>query len=343
MNNTRRRMLDVPTVKAHDTEDRAKGALKFLARHKSSVTMTEAQIRQIRTTNSHSSSPIYEMYTRIANDEYTFNQNLFLNFKDVSESIPEILIFPHSSINAKELGMAVPDELNKAWVNITPVLGKTIDRDSIVITDIPELHSMVVRTFLSMTYYQNKVWLNPNLIAFIIESYSMAITKLLQQLYNLNPQEVVKVQIHVAYYYACLVSTDRVEQHNLQYPPILNRCGFLGSIPDILSTLEVTSKVLDGEPQSTKDLAKLIAACGIDRLKNLTGQQIYTTFARNGADSYVMLVATDYPPYWVYQLMRMASGYKNFLISNIFRMSSLKKGLDKFIDTLRTTNLTLER
>ncbi len=343
MKNTQRRLIDIPTVKVHDVEKRAKDALKFIATNANSILLSNMQVGYIKTLRSHASSPIYEMYSRIVTDQATMNQYMFLNLKNVQESVPAILVYPQLSVNAKELDIDVPEVYNKNWINVTPVIGKMVDRDTLVVSDIPELQSLVVRSYLSMTYYQNETWLNPNLVSFVIESYSMAIAKLVQQNYNLNPNEFVVVQILAAYYYACLLSPDRLNQGDLEYPPILNRCGFLGGINDILTVLHKAVPEDMDEPNSMTDLGIIIKNCGIDRLSKIDGAHLYTAFAKNGADAAVMLIAADYPPYWVYQLMRMSSGYKNFMMSSLLKMPSLKRNYDRFIDTLKTTNLNTGR
>ena len=47
-----------------------------------------------------------------------------------------------------------------------------------------------------------------------------------------------------------------------------------------------------------------------------------------------MIVSMYYPPYFFYQLLRVASGYKNPILSGIIKVLGLKKKLDMLCDDI---------
>ena len=67
-------------------------------------------------------------------------------------------------------------------------------------------------------------------------------------------------------------------------------------------------------------------------MKSYSPQMLYRSISISSIDSSTMIIAADYPPYWLYQLMNVASGYKNPVISGIVKTLNLKNKLMTLAD-----------
>jgi hypothetical protein len=60
-------------------------------------------------------------------------------------------------------------------------------------------------------------------------------------------------------------------------------------------------------------------------------------FSRTNAEAQSMVFALDYPPYWVYLILKTLSNDKNPIIATIFRISDLKKKAMLFASDLKSS------
>ena len=337
------RLLDVPAIKAHDVEGQIPEIVRFLVKNQNISQLKQEQLAYLRAIKSHTGTPIYDIYTRILSDPIQWAQFLFLNLKDIGDNMPTALLSPDLSINAFESDIDMPEDYRKCWINITPTLGRSKTPGEIVVSNIPELQSIVVRAFLCMTYFENENWLNQNLLSFIVESYTIATSAALSQAYNLDIAELVTVRTYIAYAYSLLCSPAKIQYDGgFEYSPILHRCTFLGSLPDILGRISEVSSAIEGQT-TIKLITAMLKASNMDKFKNIDTRTLYVLFTRGNSETGVAEIAVEYPPYWVYLLLRLESGYKNFAMKNAFKSTNLKRRLEEFVDGLVTSQLKLSR
>ena len=336
------RLLDVPAIKAHDVEGQIPGILRFLVENRTTQLKPE-QLSYLRSIQSHTGTPIYDLYTRILSDPVQWAQFLFLNLKDISDNMPTALLSPNMSINTFESDIDMPEDYRKCWINITQTLGRSSIPGDIVVSNIPELQSIVVRAFLCMTFFENENWLNQNLLSFIVESYTIATSAALSQAYNLDIGELLTVRTYIAHAYSLLCTPTVIKYDDqLEYSPLLHRCTFLGSLPDILGRLSEVSGAITGQT-TIKMIATMLRESNMEKFKNIDTKTLYVLFTRGNSEIGVAEIAVEYPPYWVYLLLRLESGYKNFAMRNAFKSTNIKRRLEGFVDGLVTSPLKLKR
>jgi hypothetical protein len=234
----------------------------------------------------------------------------------------------------------VPAQLQKCWINITPITSiKDSYNGTLNITDAAAFASMVVRAALCSSYIDNDVWMNPRLESIIVESYAITISHVLRQAFNLSYEEEKFVQTLFAAYYCQMLSGG---QSNLALPPLLGRCQFLGAASDIIARMEDIKPYRDNNGNDMLNPVKICSILnqiGPARMKTFQPTQLYRFMSSSSIDSQTMMIAMDFPPYWVYQILRIASGYKNPVMSNVLKLNvSMKQKVTQFANELQTSN-----
>lgn len=342
MKNENHRFLDVPAIEVRNLEQSYSRILSFLVKNKN-IQLTENQLQSIRELKSHTGTVIYDLYTRIMSDPKNWNEIMLLNCREAGEDIPVQLLAPELNLNPRELSMNVPEDYNKTWINITHLLGRRTTRDRLEISNIPGLHELIVRAFLCQSFYSNETWLNPNLLTFIVESYTMAISTNISQAYNLDLNDIKLLQTYIAHIFSKLCSTDLIELEDFSYSPILNRCSFLGTIQDITGRIEDVSKNLSDKLSPYDNLLEMIKESPIVKLHRLDSITLYSLASRGLSIDNDRLIMLEYPPYWVYTLLTSVSGHKSVTISKMMKMTAMKREFENFMKGLLISNLSPRR
>ena len=339
-------LFDTPYAQAKDLANKSVQALTFLIKNGPYVILPENQMSDIASAKLFSSTPMSKMFQDICSSG-KLNNFTFLNFSQLKDSIPEAISYDEITIDGKVIpGTPVPAQMQKCWINLTPVLSaKDSYHGSLILTDMAAAASMVVRAALCQTFNDVPgMWLNPKLSAEVIECYASIAGHVCRQTYNLNFEEQKFVETLFATYMAQVLGP---EDGDLKIPPLLLRCTFLGSANDIIGRLESINQYREVGGDSVlrpADICKIIAKAGPPRMSNFLPQNFYRSMSSSSLDSQTMLVAIDYPPYWVYQMLRNVSGYKNPLISTAMRMNlKLKNLMTQFGTELQASGTIVER
>ena len=333
-------LFDTSFAKARSISSMAQNAVPFLIKNGPLVVLQDNQIRELESTRIYSSTPISKMFQDITNAG-KLNNFVFTNLARFAKDIPEILALDDITVDGKAIpNTPVPAQFQKCWINITPITAvKDSYNGTLNITDAPTLASFVVRSALVSTYLDNDIWLNPRLAAIVIESYSMTVTHVLRQAFNLSYEEEKFVQTLFAAYYAQMLGDASC---SLKIPPMLLRCSFLGSIQDITERLESINQYRDNNGDDILTpikICNILKKCGPVRMQKFEPTMLYRFLSSSSIDSQLMMVAIDYPPYWVYQMLRIASGYKNPVMSNVIKLNGqLKTKVNQFATELQASN-----
>jgi hypothetical protein len=253
----------------------------------------------------------------------------------MTKDIPELLSFSDITIDGAWLQPAPPEELRKVWINLTPYISKRRGpNDELVVSDVYALAQLLLRGALVASYHDSDFWLTPHLAPMVIQSYARACAGVISRMTAIDMNEHKVVETWFAAYYAQLMGGETLD---LKYPPLLNRCQFLGSTADIKARLEQGEELRkqSGSDRLTLELVMaILTTTGSDRLKHVDLGMLRRSFAMQSSDATVMTMALEYPPYWVSQLYNTASGSRNFVIkSNLFDMG-LKTPILKFLEEL---------
>ena len=317
-------------AKASGLESKAKQALPFLIKNQKNVIFDTSMQKSLADIRSYLRNPLTELYQKIIDGD-KLNQFTIMSFDNVSVDIPTILTLNDVTVDGKAIGVELPDFLNKPWINLTPFIGK---RDSyngmLYINDAPAMCGLFVRGALSVSYNDSDNWLPPKLSSFIVESYSMTLASLIAKPYKLTYEDLKFVQTLFAARMAQLVGDTH---DDLVTPPLLYRCPFLGSALDIKDRLDRIQHLRDNDGDSILTIRNIVDILNktIPRLSEYKESYLYRAVSAAPLDGQSMLFGVDYPPYWTYLLLKVASGIKNPILSNEFKQSNLKNKLNNFV------------
>ena len=326
-------LLDIPYVKARDVRAYLTEALTYLIKN-GQVIIRDSKLRDIASQRLFSSTPVNKLFRGIAVSGKIENF-LFLDYSATADSnVPEILTADDLCIDGGAItNPPVPAFARKCWINITPILGKKdAYNDNLFFTDTSQLAQLVTRAALCQAYNDKDMWLTVKQALFSIELYATIMAQVITNTYTLNPDERRFIMTLFALYAAQLTGPANADK---RIPPMIMRCPFLGSGADIMQVVEASEPYLPKEGDhelSLPTIVNIINNIGPSRMKNYTIQMLYRSMSASSIDSSTMVIALDYPPYWVYQLLRVASGYKNPIVSGIVKTLGLKNKLQGFAD-----------
>ena len=325
-------LLDTPYVRARDVSSHMKGALTFLIKNPD-VMLQRDKIRELENQRLFASTPTSKIYRAVV-AAGKMNNFLFLDYSAVTGrgvSVPEILTSDDLCIDGKAINdYAVPALVQRCWINITPILSRPSKtnsyHDSLFFTDLGQLTHLVTRAALCQAYQDNNNWITIRQQLMLVELYSVIMAQVITNTYRLDPVERRLIMTLFAYYYAQMVGSQEAEGSDV--PPLLMRCAFLGSGSDIMDIVEEIKPFKTDGFLTLDGLIKCIQKIGPSRMKKYSLQVLFRSVAGASLDSSTMIIAQYYPPYFLYQLMRVASGYKNPIISGIVKALGLKRKLD---------------
>lgn len=320
-------IFDCPYVEARGFNTKIPATLTFLIKNGPSVIIPEDRLVELANTKLYATTPLSKMFQDICSSG-KLNNFVFLDCSRYQEGIPDLLTYEELVIDGRVIpNLPVPAQLQKCWINLTPILSaKDSYNGHLNLTDTSAAAAMVVRAALVSTYHDtNEYWLNPRLACYVIESYAHVVGHICRQIYNLNIEEELFVKTIFALYMAQVLGRSETD---LKMPALLYRCTFLGSANDIMSRVEAINQYRENGGNSLlppRKCCEVIAKAGPPRMHMFSHVNFYRAMSSSSIDSMTMLVAVDYAPFWVYQLLRNVSGYKNPLISTVMRMNARMK------------------
>ena len=323
-------------------------AAAFLAKNHGSILGLDG-IKYIQSTVRPTAvNPFVEIYNKAAELEKLTNFTMF----DLSrcEDIPTVLTLNAVTIDGKYISKSMPQAFKNAWINLTPILGRNdaYNGSSLQLTDVLNFSSLVSRGLLCMSYNDADAWLTPTLNVMIIDIYSLLISSLLRDRFNLDVEEMLLVRTLFAAYMAQLLDG---EGSPLDVPPLLNRCKFLypgGTPRSIYERLEkisdVRHSVAPSGELSIAAISRILASgAGPGRMKMFTDRTFYGYMSHSPGDNQIMSFAMDYPPYFVWELLWNLAGGKNPLFQKLYKYPETKRSVRQFVNELVMSQLFIDR
>lgn len=336
-------IYDTSFAKMIDFKRQADSAAAFIVVNQSSCCLSDREVKSITNAQFLMQNPVIQLYRRIV-DSGLINQFLFLDFSQV-KNVPERVADTQLVIDGRILETTKNQITQKIWINITPLIYKRDPAQEIVsISDIPRLASQVVLGWLCATYDVSKFWLeNRDLATLIIDSYSMMIAAIIRRMKALDPMETKWVQTVFAMLYAQRID----KEGSMQAPALLRQSNLhssLGDWSEINAVLEAVNAV-PGIFKSEHDMLTMASIVEIfakaegapPALKDITLQKLLTMFIANTADSQIMSMMLECPPFWVFQLIRMASktsSFKNYILESVFKQTMLPRVAANLVTSL---------
>jgi len=296
------------------------------------------------------STPVTDIYTKAA-DLDKLNCFTMFDLSGVSD-VPSILTATEIAIDGKYIAPSMPHEFCNVWLNLTPFLKSEKTNVSYnripQITDTVQLASMVARGLLCMSYNDSPVWLTPSLRITLIEAYSMCMTMRMKTLFDLNFEEFALCRLLFAAYMAQMLD----EECDKEIPQILYNCKFLfmdtgtpKTIADRFDGIsDARNRVAPNMELSIETICAILREKGPERMKKLLkAPAFYQFMSRSPSDSQSMLLAMDYPPYFVHMLLNNMKGGKNPFFQSLIRFGDMRRTLTKFVDELVSSKMFIDK
>ena len=323
-------LVNTPFMQARDVSAHMKNAITFLIKNPD-VILQRDKVRDIGTQRLFSSTPTSKIFHSIVGAD-KLNNFLFMDYTGLTGrgvSVPELLTADDLCIDGATItNLPVPAQVQKVWINVTPILGKRdAYNDSLFFTDLGQLANLVTRAALCQAYNDVNNWITIRQQLLLIEMYAVIMAQVITNTYRLDPVERRLIMTIFAFYYAQMVGTQEARMEKM--PPILMRCNFLGSGADIMGIAEELQKFKENGILTLDGMIKAIQSIGPSRMKKYNLQVLFRSIASASVDSTTMIISMSYPPYFLYQLLRVASGYKSPIISGVIKAIGLKRKLDE--------------
>lgn len=331
-------LLSTPFAQTYNMSLLAKQAARFLAANKQHTDLDEmGYVSLLRNVNTMTYSPISTMYRNIVQANLLDVVYPFSFSKGSVKDIPEVLTIDDVLIDGLHVPTSVPSNMQKVWVNLTPMISYNMkDRnDPVRISDIPKTVSTIVKAILCTSYNDSEEWLPLKISDFIIEFYTMAMSSVLIRAFNLDYEESHLIKLLFAWHYAALLDSPKSKD---DVPKLLirNRKLFKGmsgqdQMDEIFARI---NEVKNGRPMSISIITEVIKAHGPSRMNRIRTGDIYRMFALSSADNTSMMIAADYPPYFLHQVLNTVSGSKHPILNNVLNTKMNRMNVNKIIDTV---------
>lgn len=263
--------------------------------------------------------------------------------------IPTILTTNEIAIDGKYISKEMPHDFQTVWLNLTPFSRSDAYNRILHITDTMQLASAVTRGLLCMSYNDSPVWLSPQLRIDIIEMYSLCFTMRMKTLFDLNVEEYALVRLLFAAYMAQMLDDESLTKET---PPILYSCKFLFMDTGTPRTIdermegvsEVRTRIAPDMHLNIDVICNILREKGPDRMKKLLKTaSFYQFMSRSPMDSQSMLIATDYPPYFVWMLLNNLRGGKNPFFQSLIKFGDMKRTIVRFVNDLTSSRMFIDK
>lgn len=282
-----------------------------------------------------SRSAITDLFTASKETQAMDNISFISTVLRKKANLPEILTIDDVCINGSQIPNVKQERYMGMWTNINSMLTNTgKDRfNNISVTASNELMASVVRGMYCRSYDSNENWLNTKSQAFLIEVYSRMMENILNRLYKLDLVEAAVVRYGFAYYFASLFSNKRDDKHA---PEVLNRCAGLFKLSKVSTDIlaERMYVIVGDDDVTLEKVAQFIVENGPARASGFSAGNVYRMIFTASRNSLMTYIAVDYPPYFLYTLLRVISGDKHPLLTNIINSDFTRPRINDEVATI---------
>jgi len=257
------------------------------------------------------------------------------------QTAPEAITFRHLTMDTKQLAPVYPSVAaatahqsfaNKIILNVTQLTRASGD-----IADISTFQGYVVRDLLSRTYFESdRAWLTPSLAQQVCRIYSMSLAADVAQIFDLDRMEQFSVQAIFCFYYLSKFMPVRDAEAMF----ISQNRDF--GIPHLDTVRDVVGHIKDvmGDRLSSMglyDACSIVAGIGIPRLSKFEYKTLIMRMRSIGEDVHTSAMALEYPPYYLYLILQVASGRK-IGFNHRIRSMGAKPIVDRIANDLERTH-----
>lgn len=297
---------------------KTKSTIKFFLNHPEVMLDTGEAKQLLAKSVALINSPINRIYNSIRDLDY--DDFIFIDFNRYrgNDSLPELLDEVCHGKDLNEL-VSIPDKYQKFIINVTPYTKDSYNGGKVI--------DLVVKSLImkSFSNTDNGRWLNNNILVEFIRNYVTVILKVLE-IYRPTPDEVMLARVVIGTYIAEQLIPDHA---SAAMPPILSRCNFLGDATYMLGIYE--KYIVDQKPLNFNKVCAILDKNTKTRNSKVT---IYRKLCGSALNNQAMSVAIEYPPIWLYQLLRVFGGEKDNVFTPLLRNSRTKREVSDMIDNI---------
>lgn len=281
-------------------------------------------------------SPLAQIFERILNTG-CLNNFAALNIPNKGSSLPELLTTTNITLDIRQaetsnIGQALPEIRDRCLVNVSGTLKMNRQSGGFDVNATDLFQQLLVRGHLCMSYYDQENWLNAALTEFIVRSYSMILSNLISRYHDLSLMDQMLVAGVFALFYCQKMSP---EKGNITDPPLFNRCTFVGNRND-LENIKAICKEVAPQGLTLSKVAEVISHHAPSRMDKFSVSEINILCGNLGPDAITSMIALEYPPYWLYELILAFSGTKIPLVYQLNNQKLMQEGRSKFLSQLLT-------
>lgn len=335
----RQTIFDTGFCRFRGIKQQLPNALKYTVENRNLILPSEEVIRLAQSIRYILKTTISEFFNRMIQAGSLNHFTVFYVPKSVS--IPEILASPSITLDVRQMDVAkvltsVPQLENKILINATGTMKVTNGEMSV--SAIESLLQLFVRGHLVASYYDSDEWIDPYIAGYIMQSYSITISSLIAQYYNLSLNEMLRVAGIMSIYIAQKLSRDSDSHLN---PPLMSKCSYVGSNIEIQELLRDCEDVLKMYPEGIpleKVCNELLNTRICEKMKSFNYKVFVSLCGSLGPDIITSHIALEYPPYWLFLLLLAFSNSKIPLFSKLNANRLTQEGRTKFLYAIAVNN-----
>lgn len=332
----RKTLFDTDFAKISGLENMAPQVVKYLVDNRNCA-LDAGAMRNIYQMRALLPSAFNNIFDHLLNSEKL--NSVFAPIHPDFGVVPELLTIVDITLDLEQIKenhvlKSMPEFYGKVLINLSPILrvSKTVPIH-FSITDVNAMHALFTRAALVASYQDSDGWLTPSLNLFTVKTYSMLISNILAKQYDLTMLEQTTISAVFALY-MCQALSDKND--SLEMPALFNRCTFLASQNSTLVNLARSMEHLSKTGLTIGSMCQLVAELGPPRMNTFNPTILYRSIASMGTSSTQMMLALEYPPYWVYQLLLSISNAKTRMMFEL-KSSRLLNDCKAFAYELNTS------
>jgi hypothetical protein len=300
-------------------EDSITRLLTFLMTNRGAILPTQKKSELFRTRFS-GSSPIADLVQSIAASGKDKTYSL-LRLPTKMNSLPECIDMTFITMDVMQMKSALKNPPSSSLVAFPEINDRVIVNISDLtkangdFSDVSQFHGRIVKDFLSRSYYNSSspTWISPTFVRHVAKVYSMTVAAGLAGQFKTTPVTENLIKIILSLFYVGKMTSPATA---VSFVKANARDLGLYDIYD-LDQIAALSKEVLGTPIPTNivDVTRLIAALDISEIGGsehphidvpIMNRKFMTIFS----DSNVSRIALEYPPYFAYILLSVASGIR---------------------------------
>lgn len=235
---------------------------------------------------------------------------------------------------------AFPDIKNKISINISDLVKSTGE-----LSDVTVFQSRCVRDFLVRSFYvsRQKTWLNYNLLQFVGRVYNICLGQYLSRIFPIDASQLSEaVSVFCLFYMGQMTSDDTAQD-------ILKINWKSLGIAEPLALTQIFHVVEDTlHKKVPATLEEVFACCTAMHpvFADLNRAILFSKASSMVPETYVSMIALEYPPMFVHAILRVVSGERQlsppgltFIMKNMNLIKPAQEFMDRFIREAHTVSV----